>query len=78
MDWRKVSRECYGFALSSRIITLELLQADHSALSINIPSSDARLAGDQDGSYLDVVITNHLPCVRDEHSARMFWILQRH
>jgi hypothetical protein len=75
MDWRKVSRSFHDLVLGSRIVALELLRADHSALSINIPSSDAHLAGDQDGSYLDVVITNHLSCVRDEHSTR---ILQRH
>lgn len=45
----------------------ELLRIDFGAFSIRLPSTEAKLAGDQDGSCLDVVIVNHLSCVRSSH-----------
>lgn len=41
----------------------DLGHPDHPALSIRI-SSNARIAKSQDGSFLDVMVQNHLPCVR--------------
>lgn len=40
----------------------DIVQPDHPALSIKF-SSDVRLALTRDGSYLDVIVENHLPCV---------------
>jgi hypothetical protein len=41
----------------------DLSYPDHPALSIQV-SSDARLADSEDGSFLNITVRNHLPCVR--------------
>ena len=40
----------------------DLAHPDHPAMSIRV-SSDAKIAEAEDGSFLDVTIQNHLPCV---------------
>ncbi|KIM22610.1 hypothetical protein M408DRAFT_322755 [Serendipita vermifera MAFF 305830] len=40
----------------------ELIRSDVGIFSLSFPSTEARLAGDQDGSYLDVIVVNHLSC----------------
>ncbi|KAJ3509402.1 hypothetical protein NLJ89_g5241 [Agrocybe chaxingu] len=40
----------------------DLPHPDHPALTVKV-STSARLADVRDGSYLDVTVTNHLPCV---------------
>jgi hypothetical protein len=41
---------------------LDMAHPAHPAMSILV-SNDARMAGTEDGSFLDVTIYNHLPCV---------------
>ncbi|KZV72948.1 hypothetical protein PENSPDRAFT_628128 [Peniophora sp. CONT] len=40
----------------------DLTQPDHPALVVQVKSLQSRLADDEDGCYLDVVVENHLPC----------------
>jgi hypothetical protein len=40
----------------------DLSHPDHPILTITV-SAEARLAGDKDGAFLDVVVHNRLPCV---------------
>ncbi|KAF8810122.1 hypothetical protein BYT27DRAFT_7135471 [Phlegmacium glaucopus] len=48
--------------ISAKRLETDLAHPDHPALLVQI-SPDARLAETRDGTYLDVTISNHLPCV---------------
>jgi trafficking protein particle complex subunit 10 len=41
---------------------LDLAHPDHPAIAMRV-SSDAKIAEAEDGSFLDVTVQNHLPCV---------------
>jgi hypothetical protein len=53
----------------------DLAHPDHPAISIRV-SSDAKIAESEDGSYLDVAVQNHLPCVSN-FSCHLHQILSR-
>ena len=44
-------------------MNLDVVHPDHPALSVSIADGNARLAGDQDGALLEIVVHNYLPCV---------------
>lgn len=48
--------------LHSRLCSPDLAHPDHPALKIQV-LENARIAETRDGSYLDVTVQNHLPCV---------------
>ncbi|PCH38130.1 hypothetical protein WOLCODRAFT_64398 [Wolfiporia cocos MD-104 SS10] len=47
---------------AARELKSDLLHPDHPAISMKIADRTARLAGTHDGSLLDVVVHNRLPC----------------
>jgi hypothetical protein len=55
----------------------DLQYLDHPALSIHIPGH-ARIAGTEDGSFLDVKIRNRLPCVCESLSLCLCRFLPSH
>ncbi|KAJ7905373.1 trafficking protein particle complex subunit 10 [Mycena olivaceomarginata] len=56
-----ISRLVQAMRDSATMLEADLSHPEHPAISIRV-SSTAKLAGDKDGSFLDVVIHNHLPC----------------
>ncbi|KAF7322882.1 hypothetical protein HMN09_00067600 [Mycena chlorophos] len=56
-----ISKLVQAMKTSATQLTADLLYSDHPALSIRAESS-ARSAGDKDGSFLNVVVNNRLPC----------------
>ncbi|KAJ6455695.1 trafficking protein particle complex subunit 10 [Mycena sanguinolenta] len=56
-----ISRLVQAMRDSATTLESDLAHPEHPAISIRV-SSTAKLAGDKDGSFLDVVIHNHLPC----------------
>ncbi|KDR81848.1 hypothetical protein GALMADRAFT_240099 [Galerina marginata CBS 339.88] len=56
-----VSQLVMSLRKSVEILESDLAHPDHPILSIQV-SSNARLAETRDGSYVDVVVTNYLPC----------------
>lgn len=50
------------FVIYCSICIPDIAHPDHPAISIRV-SSDAKIADNEDGSFLDVTIQNHLPCV---------------
>ncbi|KAK7014963.1 trafficking protein particle complex subunit 10 [Favolaschia claudopus] len=57
-----VSRLVQSMKDSATVLESDLSHPEHPAISIKVASA-AKLAGDKDGSFLDVVIHNNLPCV---------------
>ncbi|KAJ7273596.1 trafficking protein particle complex subunit 10 [Mycena haematopus] len=57
-----ISRLVQAMRDSATTLESDLAHPEHPAISIRV-SPTAKLAGDKDGSFLDVVIHNHLPCV---------------
>ncbi|ETW85992.1 hypothetical protein HETIRDRAFT_309755 [Heterobasidion irregulare TC 32-1] len=43
-------------------IDSDLIHSEHPAISIKIVNPNARLAGSEDGSFVDVLVNNRLPC----------------
>ena len=62
MFWKMVSLNHCSLEFTSDEL-LDLAHPDHPCMSIKV-SEHAKLAETRDGSYLDVVVTNNLPCVR--------------
>ncbi|KAJ7740726.1 trafficking protein particle complex subunit 10 [Mycena maculata] len=56
-----ISRLVQAMKDSATALESDLSHPDHPAMSIHV-SPTAKPAGDKDGSFLDVVIHNHLPC----------------
>ncbi|KAJ7940762.1 trafficking protein particle complex subunit 10 [Mycena leptocephala] len=56
-----ISRLVQAMRDSATMLESDLSHPEHPAMSIQV-SLTAKLAGDKDGSFLDVVIHNHLPC----------------
>ncbi|KAJ7452540.1 hypothetical protein B0H11DRAFT_2245998 [Mycena galericulata] len=56
-----ISRLVQAMRESATTLESDLSHPEHPAMSIHV-SSTAKPAGDKDGSFLDVVIHNHLPC----------------
>ncbi|CAA7265369.1 unnamed protein product [Cyclocybe aegerita] len=57
-----VSKLIESLRVSVERLESDLPHPDHPALTVKV-STTARLADVRDGSYLDVTVTNHLPCV---------------
>ncbi|KAF7338390.1 hypothetical protein MVEN_02064700 [Mycena venus] len=56
-----ISRLVHAMRDSATTLESDLAHPEHPAISIRV-STTAKLAGDKDGSFLSVVIHNHLPC----------------
>lgn len=56
----------------------DIVQPDHPALTIRV-ANEAKVADAEDGSFLDITIHNHLPCVSDRGlcSLHVFELLHR-
>ncbi|KIM49469.1 hypothetical protein M413DRAFT_60851 [Hebeloma cylindrosporum] len=57
-----VSKLVNSLRLAVENLETDLAHPDHPALTIRVANA-AKLAETRDGSYVDVVVTNHLPCV---------------
>ncbi|KAJ7751971.1 trafficking protein particle complex subunit 10 [Mycena metata] len=56
-----ISRLVQAMRDAATALETDLAHPEHPAMSMQV-SSAAKLAGDKDGSFLDVVVHNHLPC----------------
>ncbi|KAJ6547447.1 trafficking protein particle complex subunit 10 [Mycena capillaripes] len=56
-----ISRLVQAMKESATTLESDLAHPEHPAVSIQV-SPTAKLVGDKDGSFLDVIIHNHLPC----------------
>ncbi|KAJ7098036.1 trafficking protein particle complex subunit 10 [Mycena belliarum] len=57
-----ISRLVSEMKRAASTLESDLSHSDHPAISIQV-SPTAKPAGDTDGSFLDVIIHNHLPCI---------------
>jgi hypothetical protein len=53
------------FAYIASLYFIDILRLNYPAFSINLATQDACLSKDQDGSHVDIILNNFLPCVRN-------------